>query len=189
MQKILQHNQNAVHRRTPFDLLSVKPAYLLDWCLLDHNLAALQETLHPDLYPNGSQERDIADSMSSAINNAYAILKDPIQRARALLSLSNISIPGENGKTINEPELMEEALSLKELLEEATIKNDFDTLLQTLSAKQCILEDQFNSAFLTNNKIGMQNAYVQLSFCIKTLNDAKNLCFKSMEKLNVAPTH
>ena len=167
----------------PFALLSVLPAYNLDWEMIDRTMSALQETLHPDLYPAGSHERDIADTMLSKINNAYVILKDPIQRARALFDVKNMSVPGEKGQTISDPEMMEEALLLKESLEAACFKNEFEDVLKTLDMQKDTFEEQFNEAFLSDNKNNMNVAYIRLSFCIKTLNDAKALCFENRESL------
>jgi molecular chaperone HscB len=180
MKKSIIENQNMMTSDvTPFALLSVEPAYHLDWSVVDCNLVSLQEILHPDLYPIGSEERSVADAMLSSVNNAYAVLKDPIQRARILLKLKNIGVPGENGETINDPEMMEEALLLKQFLEEASAQNDFDSLFETLNNQQKKIEELFNLALLANTENDMKDTYIRLSFCIKTHNDAKALCFKS----------
>ena len=166
---------------SPFELFEIEPLYTLDWNVIERRKALFQKTLHPDFYPVNSSEYEIASKKLALVNNAYAILKDPIRRAKALFSIADITIPGENGKTINDPKMMEEALSLKESLEVATIDNDFDNLFKTLAKQQKILEDSFNAAFLENNEHNMKETYIRLSFCIKTLADAKALRFENME--------
>ncbi|MES2252305.1 MAG: hypothetical protein V4482_01300 [Pseudomonadota bacterium] len=183
MNNLLHKNQNAIGLGvTPFALLSVLPTYTIDWLVVDHNLSILQETLHPDCYPLGSHERELADVTLSLINNAYSVLKDPIQRIRALFDVRNIPIPGKNGQTINDPLMMDEAFLLKESLDEACIKGQIDLFIKSLNEQQKLLEDHFNNAFLNNDEIKMKKTYIRLSFCLKTLNDAKAFCFENKGK-------
>lgn len=165
---------------SPFALFDIEPTYSVDWDVLESKRSLFQKTLHPDLFPAGSADSDIASSKLSCVNNAYRILKDPLHRARALFELKQISIPGENGATISNPEMMEEALFIKESLEEAAVHNDFSSLFDFLNTKQKDLENIFNKALLENNEKEMTEAYIRLSFCVKTLNDAKTLCFNNM---------
>lgn len=165
---------------SPFSLFEIEPAYTLNWDAVESKKSLFQKTLHPDLFPTGSSECEFATEKMALMNNAYLVLKDPIHRARTLLELKKISIPGENGTTICDPKLMDDALALKESLEEASINNDFSTFFETLAEQQKILEGTFNNAFLENDEHKMKEAYIRLSFCIKTLTDAKTLCFKNM---------
>lgn len=165
---------------SPFELFDIEPVYTLDWDEVESKKSLFQKMLHPDLFPIGSSEYEVAREKLSSANHAYTLLKDPIQRAKALFCVKNIAIPGENGKTINDPKMMEEALALKELLEEATFNNNFENLFDVLNKKQNILENAFNKAFLENNITEMKETYIRLSFCIKTLNDAHAFCFRNM---------
>jgi molecular chaperone HscB len=166
---------------TPFELLSIMPTYTLNWVEIDHQFTTLQQTIHPDRYPSGSQERDIAESLSRQINNAYTILKNPLQRAKALFDVKRIMIPGVNGQTIDDPTIMEEALVLKESLEVAVSTQDFKGLIETLKQQQQALENTFSNAFEASDETEMKKTYIRLSFCIKTLNDAKEKSFESMD--------
>lgn len=165
---------------SPFALFEIEPTYSVDWDIIESRRSLFQKTLHPDLFPAGSIDSDIASSKLSHLNNAYMVLKDPLQRARILFELKSVPIPGENGATISNPKMMEEALSIKESLEDAAVKNDFSDLFETLGEQQKELEKAFNKALLENNEKQMCEAYIRLSFCVKTLTDAKTLCFKNM---------
>ncbi len=158
---------------SPFALLSIAPTFVLDIEMVKRNYTLLQETLHPDRYPHQTKEAEVACLMASAINQAYAILRDPLRRAKALLSLKGCSIPGEDGQTIRDPRFMEEALTLKELLEEAQTPESCIHLIEILSQKQKQVDELFQAAFLANDLVGMSDAYIRLSFIVKTKSDAR----------------
>jgi molecular chaperone HscB len=78
----------------------------------------LSRELHPDRFMLKSEaERQRALDMSSALNDAYRTLKDPIKRAQYLLSLEGFDI-GEQRSNNVPPELLEEVFELNMALEE-----------------------------------------------------------------------
>ena len=72
---------------------------------------ALQRRFHPDL--NGSAGA-IASSPAYEINEAYSVLRCPVQRADYLLHLLNYSPPSPASATVSDPELLEEVLFWRE---------------------------------------------------------------------------
>ena len=79
---------------------------------------ALSRELHPDRFMQKPEaERQRALDMSSALNDAYRTLKDPIKRAQYLLGLEGFDI-GEQGSKDVPPELLEEVFELNMALEE-----------------------------------------------------------------------
>ena len=62
-------------------------------------------------------DRQRALDMSSALNDAYRTLKDPIKRAQYLLSLEGFDIGEQRSKDVP-PELLEEVFELNMALEE-----------------------------------------------------------------------
>ncbi len=62
-------------------------------------------------------ERQRALDMSSALNDAYRTLKDPIKRAQYVLSLEGFDIGEQRSKDVP-PELLEEVFELNMALEE-----------------------------------------------------------------------
>lgn len=165
---------------SPFVLFEIEPSYVLNWDIIESRKSFFQKTLHPDFFPAGSTECEHATAKMAFVNNAYMALKDPIYRAKMLLEVKKVAVPGENGATTRDPNLMEEALSFKEFLAEATANNDFTSLFEVLDKKQKVLEEIFNNAFLENDEHQMKEAYIRLSFCVKTLTDAKTICFENM---------
>ena len=62
-------------------------------------------------------ERQLALDMSSALNDAYRTLKDPIKRARVFAGLEGFDIGEQRSKDVP-PELLEEVFELNMALEE-----------------------------------------------------------------------
>jgi molecular chaperone HscB len=79
---------------------------------------ALSREYHPDRFMQKPEaERQQALDMSSALNDAYRTLKDPIKRAQHLLSLEGFDIGEQRSKDVP-PELLEEVFELNMALEE-----------------------------------------------------------------------
>jgi molecular chaperone HscB len=78
----------------------------------------LSRQLHPDRFMQKPEaERQRALEKSSALNDAYRTLKDPIKRAQYLLSLEGFDIGEQRSKDVP-PELLEEVFELNMALEE-----------------------------------------------------------------------
>jgi molecular chaperone HscB len=78
----------------------------------------LSRELHPDRFMQKPvAERERAVEMSSALNDAYRTLKDPIKRAQYLLAFEGFDV-GEQGSKDVAPDLLEEVFELNMALEE-----------------------------------------------------------------------
>ena len=78
----------------------------------------LSRQLHPDRFmqkPEGERQRAL--DMSSALNDAYRTLKDPVKRAQYLLGVEGFDIGEQRSKDVP-PELLEEVFELNMALEE-----------------------------------------------------------------------
>jgi molecular chaperone HscB len=85
---------------------------------LQQRYYALSRELHPDRFMQKPEaERQRALDMSSALNDAYRTLKDPIKRAQYLLALEGFDIGEQRSKDVP-PELLEEVFELNMALEE-----------------------------------------------------------------------
>ncbi len=85
---------------------------------LQAHFYALSRELHPDRFMlKPEAERQRALDMSSALNDAYRTLKDPIKRAQYLLGLEGFDIGEQRSKDVP-PELLEEVFELNMALEE-----------------------------------------------------------------------
>jgi molecular chaperone HscB len=86
--------------RSHFVVLGLEPSFDLDAALLERNYLAAQQRHHPDRFAAGSvAERRAAMEQSTALNEAYRVLRDPVKRAEFLCKLGGIDldVTGEGG--------------------------------------------------------------------------------------------
>lgn len=101
-----------------YELLGVPRSLNLSLDALQQRYYELSRQLHPDRFmqkPEGERQRAL--DMSSALNDAYRTLKDPIKRAQYLLTLEGFDIGEQRSKDVP-PELLEEVFELNMALEE-----------------------------------------------------------------------
>lgn len=107
-----------------FELFSLPVAFPVDQDRLSERYRALQQALHPDRFAAaGEREKRLSMQASSRVNEAYQTLKDPLTRARYLLSLHAGETAGENETTKDMAFLMEQ-MELREALAEAKDRSD-----------------------------------------------------------------
>ncbi len=136
---------------TYFEVFSLPPRLRLDTAALEKTFYRLQRELHPDRFATRSAaEQAEATDKSSALNDAYRTLRDPIRRTEYLLSLEGIDLEeqsvqataqakaaGTEKKQIVPPDLLEEAFELNMQLEEMKMGDDDPQLRADLAkAKQ-----------------------------------------------------
>ena len=127
----------------------------LDLAALEKQFYTLSRKLHPDRFASRpAAEQEAALAQSSALNDAYRTLKDPIQRTQYLLALEGVELEeqsksateaartsGAEKKQIVPPELLEEVFELNmQLMEMKSAKQmgEDDPALRNdlLAAKQ-----------------------------------------------------
>jgi molecular chaperone HscB len=101
-----------------YELLGVPRSLNLSLDALQQRYYELSRQLHPDRFMQKPEaERQRALDMSSALNDAYRTLKDPIRRTQYLLTLEGFDIGEQRCKDVP-PELLEEVFELNMALEE-----------------------------------------------------------------------
>jgi len=145
-----------------FELFGLPTAFSLDLERLSERYRSLQRTLHPDRFAAaGERERRLSLQASSRVNEAYRVLRDPVARARYLLSLYTGEAGAESETTRDMAFLMEQ-MQLRESLAGATAEEDPYRLvaevmarLDTLSGQ---LEGELSGRLDTPTKDGLQQA-------------------------------
>src|SRR5579883_2642620 len=111
-----------------FARLGLPAALDTDAAALDKAYFARQRQWHPDRFVGKpAEERARASVEAAALNDAYRTLKDPLARAVYLAELNGVELPGD-GKTIDDPELLMEAMEAREELHEASSIEAIDAL-------------------------------------------------------------
>ncbi|RJS19228.1 Fe-S protein assembly co-chaperone HscB [Corallococcus sp. H22C18031201] len=108
--------------RTHFDVFGLPRAYDVDVPALEKQYRELSLQLHPDRQAGASaRERLEAAERTTALNEAFKTLKDPVRRAFYLLKLHGVDLDREDaGAQKDMPmEFLEEVMTLREALDDA----------------------------------------------------------------------
>ena len=156
-----------------FARLGLPAALETDAGALDKAYFARQRQWHPDRFVNKPPaERAKASVEAAALNDAYRTLKDPIDRAVYLAALKGVELPGD-GKTIDDPELLMEAMETREELHEASSIEAIDSL--AAKARDDIRQSLggLASLFLANDKAAIRKALLRLRYLDKFAEEAR----------------
>ena len=101
-----------------FSLFGLPRKLWIEMSALEKKFLELSWKLHPDKFVNaGAAEQELSLKTSSALNDAYRVLRDPVARVEYLLELEGMRKEGEH-KQQAPPELLEEVFELNESLDE-----------------------------------------------------------------------
>jgi molecular chaperone HscB len=115
----------------------------MDVVLLEQTFLQLSWKLHPDNFVKASEsERELSLRLSSELNDAYRVLRDPVARTEYLLGIEGERIEGEK-KQQAPPELLEEVFELNESLDELREAKESGGDLIELKSKLESAEDNF----------------------------------------------
>ncbi|PWI35291.1 co-chaperone HscB [Vibrio albus] len=133
-----------------FDIFGLPIQFELDGSLLASQYRELQRRFHPDNYATSSErDRLMAVQKAAQINDAYQILKSPLDRAEYMLSLNGIEMHGEK-QTLQDPMFLMEQMELREELEEIRDDQalfDFEDKVSRMSRQQMNeLEQELNQS-------------------------------------------
>jgi len=107
-----------------FELFGLAPSFALDAGALERAFRDLQAKVHPDRFAQaGDAERRASMQWSTRANEAYRLLKDPVQRARYLLELHGVDT-GFETDTAMPGDFLARQIDLREALAEAKQKQD-----------------------------------------------------------------
>ena len=129
--------------RNHFELFDLAPCYALDAEQLERSYKELQSLVHPDRHVQAVQpEQRASMQWTTRVNDAYRILKDPVQRAKHILELHGVDVAFETNTQMPSDFLIQQ-LETREQLEEAIQKKNsgfLDSLRGNLAAKKKVLE-------------------------------------------------
>lgn len=111
-----------------FDIFGLKSIYKMDSKVLESAFKHLQNVIHPDKFNNeSSYEKEVSIFNSSFINQAYSVLKSPVERIAYLLSTNGCDVLSENSGTyIKNPALMIEIFDLREDIDKLSNCNELE---------------------------------------------------------------
>lgn len=117
-----------------FEFLGLEKRLQIDEAALEKMFYALSRLFHPDYFMNASEEeRQASLDRSAMLNAAYRTLRDPVQRAKYLLTLEGYKEAEKKAP----PDLLEEVFELNMQIEElkaAKKMSDEDEIIEARSA-------------------------------------------------------
>lgn len=157
-----------------FARLGLARGFDLDTAELDRRYFALQRQLHPDRFVSKSgRERAIAQSQAASLNDAYETLSDPLSRAVYLLKLDGIAVEREDGATIGDPELLMEAMEMRESLAEAMDAAAVDAVATRMERERRTTVERIAAAFRGGDKDAAHKATLRLKYLVRLDDDIR----------------
>lgn len=156
-----------------FARLGLPAALDLDAAALDRAYFTLQRQWHPDRFVSRPPEdRARASAEAASVNEAYRTLKDPLSRAFYMAGMAGVDLPGD-GKTIDDPDLLMEAMEAREALHDADTPAAVDSL--AAKARQDVQKalEGLGSLFLANDRAAIRKALLRLRYLDKFAEEAR----------------
>ena len=132
-----------------FELFGLPAAFSIDELMLERAYRDIQSQVHPDRFAHaGDAERRASLQWTTRVNEAYRILKSPVQRAKHLLDLQGVDVAFETNTAMPTEFLMQQ-MELREKLEEAKDAKALDALRSDLVIEKRTLERSIGDAIDT----------------------------------------
>ncbi|TAJ39936.1 MAG: Fe-S protein assembly co-chaperone HscB [Reyranella sp.] len=156
-----------------FARLGLPAALDLEPATLDRAYFTAQRQWHPDRFVgHPPEERAKASTEAAGLNDAYRTLKDPLSRAVYLAGLNGVELPGD-GKTIDDPDLLMEAMEAREALHEATTPEAVDALAAQARQDMQQALAGLGTLFLRHDKAAIRKALLRLRYLDKFAEEAR----------------
>jgi molecular chaperone HscB len=161
--------------RDPFKVLGIDPMFEVDLAALDTAYFARQSLTHPDRFVYHAEPmRQAASSQAALLNQAYECVKDPVLRAKALLVLRGVSVPGEEGQTIQDKGVLMEMMELQESLTDAESPRDLKAIETEIQDRLKLVATSFSAALRDNQPEKGLSLFLRMTYLSKMMGDIKN---------------
>jgi molecular chaperone HscB len=148
--------------------------YAVDTALLDRRYFERQRLLHPDRFvTRAPRERALSQQQATAINGAYETLKDPLRRADYLLQLAHDRGNPDGCNVVNDPELLTEAMEMREALAEASSPDEIGSLERRAAADVELCMNELADAFAGGDLDAASRLATRLKYLRKLADDCR----------------
>ena len=161
-----------------FELFGLPESFSIDTTALAERFRQLQSQLHPDRYASASdQERRLSVQGAALVNEASETLKDPLKRARYLLTLRGVEF--DEKETSSDPEFLMEQMELREALAEVRQQGDplsaLDRMSDDIRSRNQALVEGFQRQFESGELQGAKETVVKLRFFRRLLDEVAHI--------------
>ena len=150
-----------------FDLFHLPQTFAVEPQKLDDAYRTVQGQVHPDRFAAaGDAQKRLAMQWATHANEAYQTLRDPLKRARYMLSLRGIDVDAENN-TAMEPAFLMQQMEWRENIEDAAgAKNigALDALLDDLREEERVRFTKLEALLDSGSNQAASEAVRQLMF-------------------------
>jgi molecular chaperone HscB len=148
--------------------------YAVDTVLLDRRYFERQRLLHPDRFvTRAPRERALSQQQATAINGAYETLKDPLRRADYRLQLAHDRGNPDGCNVVNDPELLTEAMEMREALAEASSPQKIGSLERRAAADVGLCMNELADAFAGGDLDAASRLVTRLKYLRKLADDCR----------------
>ena len=138
-----------------FALFGLPERFELDGAALDVTYRDVLSRVHPDRFAgSGAAEQRVALQWATRANEAYRVLRDPLQRARYLCTLRGRD-PADEHDTAMPPAFLMQQLDWREALDAARADDDptaVEALRMQLEAARTAAREQFERAIVSTGR-------------------------------------
>lgn len=147
---------NADFNKNHFELFGLQPSFRIDAARLEAAYRELQGAVHPDRHAAGSDaEKRVSMQWATRANEAYRTLKQPIARARYLLSLHGIDTQEETNTAMPAEFLMQQ-MEWREAAQEGRLDKNAAALAKLadeLEEEERAMLDELGAALADNRDL------------------------------------
>jgi molecular chaperone HscB len=149
-----------------FQVFGLERKLQIDIAALEREFHRLSRRLHPDRFARATpEEQQWSLATTALLNDAYRVLRDPIQRTEYLLKLEGLKLgeenAGKNKSADRQPpaDLLEEVFELNMQLEEMRMNKKMGEDDPVLQADLCAARTRFEALLAAvNNDLAAQGA-------------------------------
>lgn len=165
----------------PFALFYIPPAFTVDFPALEATYFSLQRQYHPDRFATKpAEERAQAASISLSINEAYAVLKNPLLRAQYLLLRQGIRVNMDKDNVKPTPQLLMDVMELQDTLHDID-KVSLGKFIEQINAQMRACNETLADAFAKNDYARAADATLRLNYLTKISETARQKAFAAAE--------
>ena len=147
-----------------FALFNMAPTFDIDTNKLELAFHALQNKLHPDRFCSRSQkEQTFSLAHAAHINSSYTTLRDPLARARYLISLHKPELLSEE-TTVTDTTILMEILELRERVADTDDSEELFQIYQEVAVKKAQTIEKLSAAFKREDYNAANDAVNTLSY-------------------------
>ncbi|MFV0430819.1 MAG: Fe-S protein assembly co-chaperone HscB [Alphaproteobacteria bacterium] len=153
-------------QQNPFDILGIMEDFDIDEKLVEKQYFEQQKQLHPDRFATKtSKEKMYALAQATALNDAYSILKKPIDRADYLcVTFGGTSYKDDANNRNVLPEILMESMMQREALSQANDEASLQKMFKDNKAKQQQLCENISQDYKAKDTQNMQNHILSLQY-------------------------